>query len=148
MRRLVTTMSDLEFAERSNDGSISVSNLNLAEILDLIDEYLRYSDVSGGLWDVLSALRGPDSQDIELKTSTTIYIRGAAFPLSAQADRKESKMFPAQIVHGVKDHHLVSIRDFVKTDSDHFSTHIRYAVLNLRTVLQVRSQDVNIGPIE
>ncbi len=56
------------------------------EILDLIDEELLFGDRrSRDLWDVLTALRGPDFNDVSMriKLSTTSHIRTAAFPKTA-----------------------------------------------------------------
>jgi len=47
--------------------------------LNQIQEMLR-ADYSGDLWDILVALRGPDSRDRKLKYATTAIIRQAAFP--------------------------------------------------------------------
>ena len=55
----------------------------LNEMLDMIDKFLTYNPKASVLWDILSALRGPDSDDMELKEQTTIHIRSAAFPLTA-----------------------------------------------------------------
>ena len=59
------------------------------EVLDVIDEFLARGDSrAGALWDVLTALRGPDDESKEqLKSSTTSHIRRAAFPLLASTSR-------------------------------------------------------------
>ena len=50
--------------------------------LDAIDEILSGKDSFAAtyMWDVLSALRGPDVDDQGLKDATTSVIRAAAFP--------------------------------------------------------------------
>lgn len=63
-------------------------------VLDRIDEVLA----SGGaesrqLWDILTALRGPDSGDIVVKRDYTAPIRAAAFPRSADANSRFSLAF-------------------------------------------------------
>lgn len=61
------------------------------KLLDEIDEVLaeggsgysfnpRLSTDASDLWQVLTALRGPDSENEELKSTTTAPIRQAAFP--------------------------------------------------------------------
>ncbi len=63
-----------------NDTKISTPKTTRG-MLDLIDKFLsRCNRESGELWDVLSALRGPDDDgDEQLKKRTTILIRRAAF---------------------------------------------------------------------
>jgi hypothetical protein len=54
------------------------------QILDVIDRELATgSDAAQELWDVLSALRGPDIGDTGIKEDSTIPIRRAAFPETA-----------------------------------------------------------------
>lgn len=56
----------------------------LREVLDTIDNILAKEDaVSHQLWDVLTALRGPDSANYDDKKNVTIPIRRAAFPITA-----------------------------------------------------------------
>jgi hypothetical protein len=51
------------------------------EMLDQIDKFLsRGDEAAEELVDVLSALRGPDNGDYDLKRNTTERIRAAAFP--------------------------------------------------------------------
>jgi hypothetical protein len=51
-------------------------------MLDKIDDFLITADrmESLSLWDVLTALRGPDDEDRDLKDVTTAVIRAKAFP--------------------------------------------------------------------
>lgn len=60
------------------------------QVLDAIDAYMVDSGVkdSGQLWDVLTALRGPDSQSFGLKHDITCPIRRAAFPRMARLNRR------------------------------------------------------------
>lgn len=53
---------------------------NLREALDCIQEMLNNHTYSADLWDVLTALRGPDCRNHKLKMATTAVIRDAAFP--------------------------------------------------------------------
>lgn len=59
------------------------------EMLDKIDVFLSTApiDEAQQLWDVLTALRGPDDDDPELKSRTTTHIRAAAFPKARDARR-------------------------------------------------------------
>ena len=59
--------------------------MTLREHLDLIDQWLSEpSEHAVALWNVLTALRGPDSRNDPMKSATTAVIRAAAFPLTAQ----------------------------------------------------------------
>lgn len=65
-------------------GAIDPAKVKLRHQLDTIDGWL--SEKGGDLlWDVLTALRGPDAgtYNYELKDRTTIHIRRAAFPRTA-----------------------------------------------------------------
>jgi hypothetical protein len=53
---------------------------NLRQALDCIQYMLDGKPYSAALWDVLSAIRGPDCRNHSLKTATTMVIRDAAFP--------------------------------------------------------------------
>ncbi len=48
--------------------------------LSQIERMLTKKSYSADLWDILSAIRGPDSRDKRLKHATTTVIRSAAFP--------------------------------------------------------------------
>lgn len=64
---------------------------NEREVLDIIDDFLAEGPEMAArrLWDVLTALRGPDDEKAdEVKSAYTARIRGAAFPrCAAKADR-------------------------------------------------------------
>lgn len=64
-------------------------NKELRAVLNVIDEALaQQNDVSKQLWNVLTALRGPDNNDFSfggLKKTGTVPIRRAAFPRTAKA---------------------------------------------------------------
>ena len=55
-------------------------NPKLRDALDVIQGFLLDPAIGGELADVLSALRGPDSDDMQMKIRTTNHIRRAAFP--------------------------------------------------------------------
>jgi len=48
--------------------------------LDHIQHLLTKQPYSADLWDILSAIRGPDSRNKTLKHATTTVIRSVAFP--------------------------------------------------------------------
>jgi len=52
----------------------------LRKALDNIQEMLTKQSYSADLWDILSAIRGPDSRNRKYKHATTTIIRSAAFP--------------------------------------------------------------------
>ena len=54
--------------------------MTLRKALDQIDELLLDPAISSDLWAVLTALRGPDDEDYELKVLYTAPLRTAAFP--------------------------------------------------------------------
>lgn len=57
----------------------------LRAILDKIDTVLaKHDDTAAELWNVLTALRGPDSSASNNKSVTTVPIRRVAFPLTAR----------------------------------------------------------------
>jgi len=70
----------------------AVENRKVRETLDVIDNVLCGNDgAAWKLWDVLSALRGPDTGNFVLKRSTTAPIRRVAFPKFAKvADERGS----------------------------------------------------------
>ena len=54
-------------------------------LLNAIDNHLAKCDYAASeLWDVLTALRGPDSDELGQKDRTTLPIRAAAFPQLAE----------------------------------------------------------------
>lgn len=71
---------------------VDLSSMTARQMLDLLDEYFVVQHLAKGpkpsrgsvegdkLWDVLSALRGPDSDDYNLKVVTTAPLRTMAFP--------------------------------------------------------------------
>lgn len=84
----------------------------LRKILTTIEDVLLGddTDLRTDLWNVLTALRGPDTGDINVKTFSTCLIRMRAFPRIARSGKA-----PADFV-GVKP---FSARD----DSGHFNAH-------------------------
>ena len=95
------------------------------EMLDWIDDFLvSHSLEAAELWDVLTALRGPDSGELGNKLRTTVPIRVAAFPRTAA--------MPGEFNGGARSRAIFegSPQDFVWPDNDsieHFDYHIRQA---------------------
>ena len=52
-----------------------------------IERMLTKQSYSADLWDILSAIRGPDSRNKKFKHATTTIIRSAAFPSRPCEDR-------------------------------------------------------------
>ncbi len=99
----------------------------LREALDRIQKMLDKQSYSGELWDVLVALRGPDSRNRKLKYATTAVIRQAAFPLRPCEDRS---------VFGKDTRELAARRKQMfkhREDYNHFREHCRdaFAALGL-----------------
>lgn len=62
--------------------------LDVKAVLDVIDEFfVTHMDDQRArdLWAILSALRGPDDGQWDVKGATTVYIRARAFPKAAKA---------------------------------------------------------------
>lgn len=75
---------------RKNMKKIKKSRRTVSGMLKEIDTFLATNPNSNKLWDILSALRGPDSDDMKVKMATTTAIRRAAFPLTHKAMRDYS----------------------------------------------------------
>lgn len=96
--------------------------------LDQIDQWLTEPG-GGALWDVLSALRGPDDESIS-KGTTTIPIRVAAFPKMA----------------GVFDRYYYSHEVGIKANFDHRYSELRLGLIPPGHFLQhIRSAALVLG---
>lgn len=114
---------------------------NAAEALDLIDEMLSGLPMpeAKALWDILTALRGPDSDDDEgeeLKLRTTAILRANALP-KTQRD-------PDNHGHGYNRMDAVSVRGSLSmvghgTDLSHFMRHFNMAVEAMKKVESQRA---------
>lgn len=94
-------------------------------MLSQIEDFLLHrDDKAAALWDVLSALRGPDERS-ENKNATTIHIRRRAFPrLSKLAEDSGPRRIPAS---------FITYAPFdPRMSSSHFTKHIRKAAKVLR----------------
>lgn len=100
----------------------------LRQALDQIQEMLSGKAYSAELWDVLVALRGPDSRDRKLKHATTAVIRSAAFPKRPCEDRSVFGKDDAR--YATRRKNMISKR----SDNAHFREHVRdaFAALDLK----------------
>ena len=94
---------------------------NLRAALDEIQAMLTNKPYSAKLWDVLVALRGPDSRDRKIKYATTAIIRSAAFP---RRPCEERSIFGQDSDETVKRRKKL-FKD--KSDQNHFREHVKDA---------------------
>lgn len=93
--------------------------------LNCIQQLLTKQPYSGDLWDVLSAIRGPDSRDRKIKHATTTIIRSAAFPKRPCEERS---------FYGEDSAKRAEIRKWLfksKGDQNHFRQHVEAAFASL-----------------
>jgi hypothetical protein len=106
----------------------------LRKVLNTIDNYLATGDQgdSRALWNILSALRGPDKlypevnkYYLSVKDVTTSVIRAAAFPKTAALSHRDGGRVRASMMpDDFKYARVRTDRDF---PSDHFTGHARSA---------------------
>jgi hypothetical protein len=107
------------------------------EVLDIIDTLLaRENRESRYLWNVLTALRGPDSEDEPLKVATTAGIRTATFPLTAAAALTLSEGLTSRFANGALFGHrpVIDVTQKGKGDSLHFWRHVVDAAHTLKKI--------------
>lgn len=80
MKRKAKTVKQIPIWWKPNRLKAAKRPRTLRDALDIIQELLLDRPYSHDLWNVLTALRGPDSQDGMLKRATTCVIRKTAFP--------------------------------------------------------------------
>lgn len=101
------------------------------QMLDLTDRFLAAHTKDGHgkkLWDVLSALRGPDQEDASsAKSAKTVPIRRAAFPLVTEVGRGQ---IPAHF--GYREH-TFTVADNIHA-SAHFNNHAENAARALKLI--------------
>lgn len=106
--------------------------LTLNTALKQIEKMLLTKTVGGPLWDVLSALRGPDCEDPprgDIKNKYTVPVRRAAFPRLIYATHKCAAGFgPRETKASGLD------SNYTRAGGDHFARHITAAVHALRTI--------------
>lgn len=96
------------------------------EFLRILDTFFASTDVEGEdkkeVWDILSALRGPDDDDLEKKLATTAILRAKVFPNG----REWLETHVADIMDDCRG--FVSRRlSLPKTELEHFVEHARMA---------------------
>lgn len=103
----------------------------LRNVLDKLDEIIVADDAtSRELWDVLTALRGPDSGDARLKHESTVHIRQAAFPRTAEAQRNDGPFIEAYMTPTATFNGARLARDY-NGGGYHFSSHAMKAAVAL-----------------
>lgn len=102
---------------------------NLREALDTIQDMLSGKKYSEDLWNVLVALRGPDSRNRKVKSATTAVIRSMAFP---------KQPCSALSIFGSDSKEMASRRKKLfknREDHTHFREHVRDAFQSLELEL-------------
>jgi hypothetical protein len=97
--------------------------------LNQIQRLLTKQPYSADLWDILSAIRGPDSRDRKWKRATTAIIRQSAFPKRPCEDRS---------IFGNDSEALAVRRRQMfknKEDTNHFREHVADAFNSLNLSL-------------
>lgn len=114
-------------------GKKSKKPLTLRQVLNVIDTALARDDTaSSKLWDVLTALRGPDDpEQYRQKETGTIYIRQAAFPKTAESVKEaggyaHGAQYFRSKYYDYAPHSLV-----VPKETGHFNGHLRRAIAAL-----------------
>ena len=94
----------------------------LRQALNQIQDMLDGQSYSADLWDVIVAMRGPDSRDRKIKNATTAIIRSAAFPKQPCLERS---------IFAHKDSEKLAQRRSSlftrKLDNNHFREHVTAA---------------------
>lgn len=104
-----------------------------AQLIDVIDDFLTEAYQDEGeyefwkAWNLLTALRGPDSGDETVKFNTTAILRGLIFP---KLTKKMMGSVLAPLV--VREKSSLSEVRFSGDEEPHFRMHIRYAMECLR----------------
>lgn len=109
----------------SIDGWRYIMDPEVRKVLDLIDDALVAGDTaSDQLWHVLTALRGPDSGNNDLKAMTTTHVRMTAFPKFFEAQQSGSI---ASVMATIVGQRMDQNQMYYCNSDDHFLTHIYYA---------------------
>ena len=114
-----------------------LKNWTLRELLNEIDEFL-WQDIprARGLWDILTALRGPDDEDLQdLKLATTGVVRTLAFPKTSTRHCETGGPLKAAFAYNspIRLGELAGERKEMALptyyySSDHFRTHVARAL--------------------
>lgn len=101
----------------------------MREVLDIIDEALARNDHEAEqLWAVLTALRGPDSNNSDLKLRTTAVIRSRAFPRTAKIARESTWDVPGGATYAES---YMPLPTEVPRNGQHFDWHVHCAAIAL-----------------
>lgn len=107
----------------------TVTEKTAKQVLEELDETLSTMDTyeSRALWNILTALRGPDMNDLdgEIKYETTAIVRARALPKTAAADNLGVISLGATFRQEAKQVHITPA---VEEAGWHFVTHIKRAV--------------------
>lgn len=99
----------------------------LKRLLYRIDTVLaEASDDSIKLWDILTALRGPDALGSLTKNATTAVIRATAFPRTYNS-KQEGEPFGGAILATFKKDQSGNVAIRQGIDGGHFRSHAKYA---------------------
>lgn len=114
--------------ERVPNGDIP-STFSVTQVLSMLDNWCERTthEQARRLWNILSALRGPDAATIQLKQQTTSLIRAASLPQAAMRLGMDVAMTAPDI-----DRLNTLVR--IKAPEDeprHFYNHISYAAAAL-----------------
>jgi hypothetical protein len=104
----------------NKDSILQQDRPSANELLDLIDRFLVESPEAKALWDIMGAVRGPDSEDDDEKLDHTCPVRCAAFPQTAK--------------RGLAYAIFINGRYKEPAALGHFGEHIRCAVTALDTI--------------
>ena len=98
-------------------------------ILDTIDRHLVVGDrAASELWDVLTALRGPDSGDANNeKDRSTVHVRAKAFPRTRAEVSRGGNWWRSAGYHSRFPGMDTTRKGFTLPDYSHFGAHIRAA---------------------
>ena len=106
------------------------------EMLDQIDTFLvRRGSEAGELWDILTALRGPDSENETIKKYATCPIRRAAFPKLAKLSVMGCVPGPSGSVPGMG---RMEDSGYQNQEYSHFGTHANGAAQVLKLYIPER----------
>lgn len=108
-------------------------NLTPREVLDALDEWFAHRPTGQSrknVWDILSALRGPDDKrEFEKKATFTNPIRTHAFPKLREALQDDPLMFPSTFAPDGEPLPPIDSLDIW----DHFENHARRAIRALKS---------------
>lgn len=127
----------------------ALKDASALEVLEAVEGWAEKNQ--GGdnvwmLWAVLSATRGPDSSDQDLKTSLTCWVRSASLPILAYSAGATTAREPENMTRAqdVSDRKLIERQGLAESlnnqgkDSSHFLRHIESACSSLRRMRELQ----------